>query len=103
MDRQLRQVSEVGQAMGFERGGKGVAQVRCRDGVIEQCLTAHRFVAENAKADAVTFRLKAPVFERQSCKDPTAAAHTGDADSFSLQISRRFYFWRHHNITDELI
>src|SRR5262249_27202529 len=100
---QLSQVGKIRKPPTFERCREGVSEMSCRDGVIKQRLAAHGFIPENTKGNAVTFRVEAPVLESQRRKHPTAAAHAGDGDYFSLQVRRIFDFGRRHDVANEFI
>src|SRR5436190_17059581 len=82
---------------------KVISQVGCGDGVVKKRLTAHRFVAQDAKRDAVAPRVEAPVLEGQRRKHPAATARTGDAYHFALQVRRTLEFWTPHDFAYKLI
>src|SRR5437773_6789775 len=82
---------------------KVISEVGCGDGVVKKRLTAHRFVAQDAKGDAVALRVQAPVLEGQRRKHPAATARAGDAYHFVLQVRGALDFWRCHDVADKLI
>src|SRR5688572_8262247 len=74
-----------------------------RDAVVDERLAAHRFITQNAKADAIPFGIEAPILESQGREHPAAATCAGNTYDFALQIRWRFYFRRRHDVADQLV